>query len=51
MWLIYLLPVAHIDTKSAFLKIIANAKDPKFSNIEVEIYQANNQKLISFRKI
>ena len=45
MWLIYLLPVAHIDTKSAFLKIIANAKDPKFSNIEVEIYQANISKV------
>ena len=47
MCLIYLLPIAHIDTKSAFLKIITNAKDPKFSNIDAEIYQ----KLISFRKI
>lgn len=45
MWLIYLLTVAHINTKSAFLKIIANAKDPKFSNIEVEIYQANISKV------
>ena len=45
MWLIYLLPIAYIDTKSAFLKIIANAKDPKFSNIEVEIYQANISKV------
>lgn len=45
MCLIYLLPIAHINTKSAFLKIITTAKDPKFSSIEVEIYQTNISKV------
>ena len=45
MCLIYLLPIAHIDTKSAFLKIITNAEDPKFSNIDAEIYQTNISKV------
>ena len=44
MWLTYLLLITHIDTKSVFLKIITNTKDPKFSSTKVEIYQTNISK-------
>ena len=45
MWLTYLLLITHTDTKSVFLKIITNAKDPKFSSTKVEIYQTNTSKV------
>ena len=44
MWLTYLLLITHIDTKSVFLTIITNIKDPKFSSTKVEIYQTNISK-------
>ena len=45
MWLKYLLLITHIDTKPVFLKMITNAKDPKFSSTKVEIYQTNISKV------
>ena len=39
MRLTYVLPMAHIDTESVFLKIKLNANDPTFSNTKAEMYQ------------